>query len=70
MRKSGDKNKAPEKTIFQEEKENKEKAKTTVDTVTPSRTAQGWLWVTNGKATKQVSPKNIENHLTNGWRKI
>lgn len=70
MRKSGDKNKAPEKTIFQEEKELKEKAKDMVDTVTPQRTLQGWLWVTNGKTNKQVSPRNIENHLTNGWRKI
>lgn len=70
MRKSGDKNKEPEKTIFQEEKELKEKAKDMVDTVTPQRTLQGWLWVTNGKTNKQVSPRNIENHLTNGWRKI
>lgn len=70
MRKSGDKNKAPDKSIFQEEKDLKEKAKDMVDTVTPQRTLQGWLWVTNGKTNKQVSPKNIENHLTNGWRKI
>lgn len=70
MRKSGDKNKAPDKSIFQEEKENKELGKNTVDTVTPSRTLQGWVWVINGKTNKQVSPRNIENHLTNGWRKI
>ena len=70
MRQAGDKNKPPGKTVFEEEKENKEKAKSSVDTVTPLRTLQGWLMVTNGKTTKQVSPRNIENHLTNGWRKI